>query len=344
MERCSKKRRLRYGEERLEKADEGEWEKILGHYLPSDAQGVNSAHPEIKKLPGLGGGHAVKMSGSGSDIEDRKTGEDANEDEDKDRVEANEDDEDGEDGEDEDEDEDEDDEDEDDDEEEDEEDEEYDQSDSSSYISDPSNSGDEDAVAEAKMKSDEFETRKEMEVQEAYSVLEAALKTGKTVPIGPIDGGRWDLYSTQFLSDPFDAHSGKSLSFGCFYDDLEDIPGAACEPGQLSAELHIYPEGHLDFFPFDPPAHATLEPVILKSWQNHDVELIFLGDGYLKLRIDLDVIMGKSTPHHIGEQPKMIEFSGIWTSDEEWRRRRLESIRPPSPKDSIAASLLGYNY
>lgn len=116
--------------------------------------------------------------------------------------------------------------------------------------------------------------------------------------------------------------------------------------GLVSAELHIYPEGHLDIYPFDPPAHATLEPVIVKTWQNHNVELVFLGDGFLKLRVELDVsLKGWSTLHHICK-PEMIEFSGIWISDKEWRRQRGELIRchrSPSQKDSTAFCLCGWD-
>jgi hypothetical protein len=204
-------------------------------------------------------------------------------------------------------------------------------------------------LAETRMKAEKFEREKEVEVQEAYSALEAALKTSRTVPIGPIDGGEWDLYSTEYLSHYFDeVHLGKRLRLGKLYDNFGDIiPGAICEPGQVSAELHIYPEGHLDIYPFDPPTQASLEPVIVKSWQNHEVELIFLGNAYLKLRVELDVLMkGKPAQRH-NREPKMIEFSGTWISDEERRRQRQEFIRshrPPSPGDSIAFSFCGWQW
>ena len=90
------------------------------------------------------------------------------------------------------------------------------QSHSSSYISDPSDSADEDAayrrylqrkedryLAKAKKDAENYEIQKEVEVQKAYSVLDTALKTGQSVPIGPMKGGWWDLYSTEYFAHYF---------------------------------------------------------------------------------------------------------------------------------------------
>jgi hypothetical protein len=306
----------------------------VGEGLRTRAQEGNSAHPKGKKMRDLGSGRAVEMSGSGSRLGDVEHGAAWNEDEGDREIE------------------DEDDEDEDDEEE---------QSHSDSYISDPTSSADEDAVysrylqrkedrylAEAKMKAKEFERGMETNVQQAYRVLEAALRAGKSVPIGPIDGGRWDLYSAEYFSHYFiEVQVTKVLSFhknDC-YD--EAIPEFICGPDQVSGELHIYPEGHLDIYPFVPPTHASLELVVVKAARlDQDLEIIFLSDGYLKLKVKLDVLIkGESAPHDICDT-KVIEFFGIWISDEEWRRQRQESFRshhPPSPKDSMAAQLCGWD-
>lgn len=68
---------------------------------------------------------------------------------------------------------------------------------------------------------------------------------------------------TLHYSDP--VHLSKRISFGKLY---EGEPGfAPCGPGQISAEIHIDPEGHLDFYPFDKPTYASLEPVTMKAVQ-----------------------------------------------------------------------------
>jgi hypothetical protein len=176
--------------------------------------------------------------------------------------------------------------------------------------------------------------------------LEEELKKGKSIPIGPIEGGSWNLYSTEYFSHYFvEVHSGKWLSFGELRNDLKDALKWACEPGQIYAQLHIYPDGHLDTYPFDPPLQAALEPIMVKSLLNCDIELIFLGNGYLKLRVGLEVLINeKASLHHIHE-PKMIEFSGIWISDEERRRLRasFRAPKPPPPKDSMASRLCGWD-
>ena len=148
---------------------------------------------------------------------------------------------------------------------------------SSSNVSKPADSADEDAaydryLIESKKKAEEFKREHEAVVQEAYSHFQGELKKGKSIPIGLIEGGWWNLYSAEYLTHYFvEKHLGKRLRFGKLYDNIGDIPQLVCGPGQVSAELHIYPEGHLDICPFDLPLHATLEPVIVKCWQNHDI-------------------------------------------------------------------------
>jgi hypothetical protein len=173
--------------------------------------------------------------------------------------------------------------------------------------------------------------------------LEAELRNGNSVPIGPLEGGSFELYSTEYMSHYFvEVHLGKRIHFG--HRQYDEIPEMTCRPGPVHAEIHIYPEGHLDIYPFDPPLHASLTPIIVESMQDCDVELVFLGHGYLKVRIELDALLkGPSATQRVYE-PKMIEFSGIYISDEEWKRQRQESYRPPpSPRDSFASRLCGWD-
>jgi hypothetical protein len=93
------------------------------------------------------------------------------------------------------------------------------------------------------LKADEFERGKEIDVQKADQVLEAALGAGKSVLIGPIDGGRWDLYSAEYFSHYFmEEQETKKLSFHKDVCDDGAIP-YICGPDQVSGELHIYLNG-----------------------------------------------------------------------------------------------------
>jgi hypothetical protein len=53
-----------------------------------------------------------------------------------------------------------------------------------------------------------------------------------------------------------------------------------------------YPHGHLDICLFAPPSHASLKPVIIKALDSGDYlsKIIFLENGYLKLRIELAIL------------------------------------------------------
>ena len=127
------------------------------------------------------------------------------------------------------------------------------------------------------MEAEEFERGKETDVEQAYQDLETGLKAGKSFPIGPIDGGRWDLYSAEYFSHYFvQDNPSKVLSFHKtdYYD--EAIPEYICGPDQVCGELPIYPKGHLDIYPFIPPTHVSLESVVVKAaGLDQDLEICF---------------------------------------------------------------------
>jgi hypothetical protein len=232
-----------------------------------------------------------------------------------------------------------------------------DTSDSESYISDASNSFDayfasvrrderrderssERYMAEEKKKTEEYEREKETEFWKAALQLEAKLKAGKPVPLGPLSGGIFDLYCSEYFAHYYrEVHAGKRMYFEKPHYP-EDYPEELiCGPDQVSGELHIYPEGHLDIFAFTPPSHASLEPITLKSYNNVCVDVIFLGNGYLKLMVELSVVMKGKPAMPTGqreESPPVLEFWGIWISDEERIRERKSAIagrhrKIPSP-------------
>ncbi|KAL1968654.1 hypothetical protein VTN77DRAFT_1480 [Rasamsonia byssochlamydoides] len=186
---------------------------------------------------------------------------------------------------------------------------------------------------------EQFARQKEAEVQKAYTALEAATKAGKRIPIGPVaDEGEWDLYSSEYHSHHFDPrHLTKCISFGNNYKaEYGFPPEMTCKPGQISAGLNIYPEGHFDILPFDKPAYASLEPVTIKSMGDVEVEVIFLGNGFLKLRVELDFLLKEhrilratraSNSYTNNSQSKIIEFAGVWKSNAERRRERAKRFR-----------------
>lgn len=173
----------------------------------------------------------------------------------------------------------------------------------------------------------EHEKKMEANFDKAYPALEdALLKSDKGIPIGPLDcvaGGRIDLYSSEYLTfyaSEFHSHQLHLSSWRA--------PGSS-EPntGQLGGHLNVYPQGYVNFDPFYPPTHASLEPVVIHSVLGQQIEVTFLGKGYLKVTVELDLLLhGKSAPPPATlssvRQRKMIEFCGIFISHEEWKRGR----------------------
>lgn len=222
-------------------------------------------------------------------------------------------------------------------------------------------------LREAIRNAQESDGERHAEVREAYSALETAVKAGEQVPIGPVsdEGGIWYLFCAEYHWHYFDqAHLTKRIHFGNMFDGIPGYP--RCGSGQIAAELHIDPAGHCDFLPFDKPAYASLEPITLKSMRGDEAQVIFLGNGFLKLKIDLDVLQTrkrrrgaatklvldpnlllirggrrsliKSKKLPFAKRPNVIEFVGLWTSLEQVKRAsELARSQRELPNNSIAA-------
>jgi hypothetical protein len=161
------------------------------------------------------------------------------------------------------------------------------------------------------------EVAKEREVLNALFRLEAACKVGQVVPLGPIEDGIWDLYSTSYLDEcPTGSRSNKSIAFGHFW---QSSPEFRCEDDQVVASIQIYPAARLNVYPLYIPRYAHPQPVILDSQEGHITSVIFLGNGYLKLGVESHIINGtEPIPRAVGEPPKeVLEFSGIFRSSKD---------------------------
>lgn len=187
-----------------------------------------------------------------------------------------------------------------------------------------------------------FERGRESQVQKAYLALEAACKLDETIPIVQLKEGRWELHSSEYLAYYFEeVHRHYLFTSKCHFDSEGNEQ--ECGPGQISAELTIYPEGFLSLYPIILPSQATLEPVTVKSSESDQTfEIIFLGGKYIKLKVELKVLMGTRRSQGSSYNSKMIEFSGIWISNEE-RGRQQKQETPPSPKQSMASQLMGWD-
>ncbi|KAJ9605492.1 hypothetical protein H2200_010149 [Cladophialophora chaetospira] len=201
-------------------------------------------------------------------------------------------------------------------------------------------------MREEKRKEQEYDNLRKAKVKAAMAILKKRLEAGEHIPAGPIEGDRFDLYSAEYFDHYYvEVHRGKNVVFGKIFQDLEGFGAAICDPDQLSAEVHIYPEGHLNVLTFEIPTSASLVPTVIKTFEGYELEATFLGNGFLVLSIDLNLVMkGKPTMHGKAEK---LNFYGIWQSKEErkhlmeeaWRRARR-----PSPRDSVGSQLGRYSH
>lgn len=181
------------------------------------------------------------------------------------------------------------------------------------------------------------DTEKEAIVQQAYLKTALDVAAGKSVPIGTVQGkGRWQLYSSEMYEYYYvgSMHTDKEMTFhnGTDYygvkhfgaKQYKEMYGVSCGPKQLFGEFHARPEGDLDICPFDMPTQASLTPLVLKCFQSkRDLKVIFLGNGFLKVRLPLDTMFAGSQWAAKRQKGKVIEFSGIWTRTEDlWLNRK----------------------
>ena len=97
--------------------------------------------------------------------------------------------------------------------------------------------------------------------------------------------------------------------------------------------------------PFAIPVHASMEHVSIelqKFGGNVPVQITFLGDDCLRIRVPGSLLQDERLENKV-DADSIVEFAGCRVTEAflEERGRRAEQ-RPPSPRNSIAMSMLGF--
>ncbi|KAF1945372.1 hypothetical protein EJ02DRAFT_431722 [Clathrospora elynae] len=156
------------------------------------------------------------------------------------------------------------------------------------------------ALADAKQRCDEAE-----------NLLARAVTMRIPVPLGCIEG-LWKLFSPKYS----DTHVDK-LGFGQRSISINSIAGFK-SGSTYTARLFLPPRSMaFTIRSFDVPPHASFRTTLMKTTvEGYRMEVMFMGNGYFKLRVDLQLLLkGKA----MEGQHTCLEFIGVHEKAAVWK-------------------------
>ncbi|KAJ4318357.1 hypothetical protein N0V94_004487 [Neodidymelliopsis sp. IMI 364377] len=153
----------------------------------------------------------------------------------------------------------------------------------------------------------------------AESLFKMAVIARVPVPIGRLEGV-WKLFCPQYS----DLHVDK-YGYGQRTLTIFSIAGFK-DQHSYTARLSIPPRSMLySILSFSAPPHASFRTTTVKtSAEGYKMDIVFLGNGYLQLRVDLNLLLsGKPTETKEGKQVVM-EFVGVHENAVMWEEQKDE--------------------
>ncbi|KAF2259222.1 hypothetical protein CC78DRAFT_592851 [Lojkania enalia] len=153
--------------------------------------------------------------------------------------------------------------------------------------------------------------------QKAEEFLMLAVRARVPVPIGKIEG-TYTLYCPQYAASHFDRYGYGKRTF-----TIASIAGFK-DKNLWTARLSIPPRPmSYTILTFSAPPHASFRTTTIKtSAEEYEMEVIFLGNGYMQLRVDLNLLLrGKPTENFDGKKLWM-EFLGVHQKALKWVEER----------------------
>ncbi|KAF3044675.1 hypothetical protein E8E12_008585 [Didymella heteroderae] len=154
----------------------------------------------------------------------------------------------------------------------------------------------------------------------AESLLATCMAARVPVAIGRVEGA-WKLFCA-----PYSAMHVDKYGYGQRALSIYSVPGAQ-DAASFTARLSIPPRSMLySILPFEVPPHASFRSTVVKtSVEGYKMEIVFLGNGYLLLRVDLRLLLsGKEMKTSGGKKSGVMEFVGVHESAVVWREEEDE--------------------
>ena len=149
--------------------------------------------------------------------------------------------------------------------------------------------------------------------------LMMAIAARVPVPVGRVEGV-WMLYCPNYSQIHVDKYGFGQRTLSIF-----SLPSLE-NPQAYTARLSIPPRSMLySVISFTVPPHASFRTTTIKtSAEGYKMQLVFFGNGYLQLRVDLNLLLrGKSTETAEGK-PMYMAFIGVHENAVVWRKKEDE--------------------
>jgi hypothetical protein len=147
----------------------------------------------------------------------------------------------------------------------------------------------------------------------AVEFLTMAMRARVPVPIGQLQG-TWTLYCPKYSVNHFDryGYGGRTLT-------ISSIAGFK-DKNQYTARLSIPPRTTaFSILTFKVPPHASFRTNTLKTaTEGYTIDVVFLGNGFLQLRVDLNLLLKGKPTEMVGGKKVWMEFVGVHEKALEW--------------------------
>jgi hypothetical protein len=154
--------------------------------------------------------------------------------------------------------------------------------------------------------------------QRAEDFLMTAVRSRVPVPIGNLTG-EWKLFSPKYSEHHYDIYSLGQRTLTIY-----SVAGMKNE-GVFTARLNIKPRPtSFVIQPFTAPPHASFRTTVVETTPEgrnpvrYKIELVFLGNGYLQLRADLNSLLRGKPTEAVGGKSKYMEFLGVHEKALQW--------------------------
>ncbi|KAF2255319.1 hypothetical protein BU26DRAFT_500903 [Trematosphaeria pertusa] len=159
----------------------------------------------------------------------------------------------------------------------------------------------------------------DLHAQNAENFLMMAVHARVPVPIGRLEG-LWTLYCPKYSETHFDKYG-----FGQRTLIISSIAGFK-DTNTYTARLHIPPRSMpISIRAFTSPPHASFRSTTIETVaEGYKMDVVFLGNGYLQMRADLNLLLrGKATEEVEGKKADM-EFIGVHEKATPWVEQKDE--------------------
>ena len=168
--------------------------------------------------------------------------------------------------------------------------------------------------------------------QKAEEFLRTAVRAHIPVPIGTI-AGEYKLFSPKYSEHHYDLYCLGERTLTIY--SVADMKAE----GVFTARLNIKPRPtSFVIQPFTAPPHASFRTTVVATTPEgenpvrYKIEVVFLGNGYLQLRVDLNSLLRGKPMEAVAGKSAYMEFLGVHKRALQWRVETKNEVQEEGKK------------